>query len=119
MMYDETGEMTASFPAQRVHPAGMIFNFIKAIKDSILGLGAGTIAFIQNSFFWALIFLAIFLFILITLSMLSWFRFTYRVEAGELRIEKGILIRKKRYIPIHRIHKIDFSANVIHRLFKL
>src|SRR5699024_2033783 len=52
-------------------------------------------------------------------SFLSWLRFTYRVEDNELRIEQGIFIRKKRYISINRIHKIDVTADVFHRLFKL
>ena len=41
------------------------------------------------------------------------------MEEGELREERGIFIRKKRFISINRIHRIDFTANVIHRLFKL
>src|SRR5699024_12205907 len=31
----------------------------------------------------------------------------------------GIFIRKKSYIYISRIHKIDFTANVLHRILKL
>src|SRR5699024_3740751 len=45
--------------------------------------------------------------------------FTYRVGDNELRIEQGIFIRKKRYISINRIHKIDVTADVFHGLFKL
>src|SRR5699024_4929612 len=52
-------------------------------------------------------------------SVLSWVRFTYRVEDNELRIEQGIFVRRKRYISINRIHKIDLTANVVHRIFKL
>src|SRR5690625_3729447 len=64
-------------------------------------------------------FLLLFLVVTIITSILSWLRFTYRVEENELRIEQGIFIRKKRYVPINRIHKIDFTANVVHRIFKL
>src|SRR5699024_12105312 len=64
-------------------------------------------------------FVTIFLILLIIFSVVSWLRFTYRVEDNELRIEQGIFIRKKRYISINRIHKIDVTADVIHRLFKL
>src|SRR5699024_9536714 len=46
-------------------------------------------------------------------------RHTYRVEDGELRVEKGIFIRKKAYISMNRIHKIDFTANVLHRILGL
>src|SRR5699024_11837534 len=60
-----------------------------------------------------------FLLILLITSFFSWLRHTYRVEDGELRVEKGIFIRKKSYISINRIHKIDFTANVLHRILKL
>src|SRR5699024_12027416 len=46
-------------------------------------------------------------------------RHTYRVEDGELRVEKGIFIRKKSYTSMNRIHKIDFTANVLHRILGL
>src|SRR5690625_5656482 len=64
-------------------------------------------------------FLLLFLVVTIITSILSWLRFTYRVEDNELRIEQGVFIRKKRYVPINRIHKIDFTANVVHRIFGL
>src|SRR5699024_10954404 len=69
--------------------------------------------------FYFLIFAGIFVVFLILYSILSWWRFIYYVEGDELRIEQGVFIRKKRYISKHRIHKIDLTANVIHRLFKL
>lgn len=36
---------------RRLHPAAMFFNFIKLIKDTILGLGIGLIVTFQNLFF--------------------------------------------------------------------
>lgn len=104
---------------RRLHPAGMIFSFIKILKDSILGIGVGTVAFFRQSPTSALLFLLALAIILMVSSILSWFRFTYRVEAGELRIEQGVFIRKKRYISLNRIHKMDISANLIHRLMHL
>lgn len=53
------------------------------------------------------------------ISLLSWFRYTYRMENGELRIEYGIFIRKKRYIPFERIQSVDISEGVLQRLFGL
>src|SRR5699024_7744217 len=105
--------------ARRLHPAGMLFSFIKIVKASIFGIGIGTVAFFRQSPTSALLFIGGLAVLLIVLSILSWSRFTYRVEAGELRIEQGILIRKKRYISLNRIHKMDISANLIHRLIHL
>src|SRR5690625_3187045 len=123
MMYDEhEQDMQETFePAkpQRLNPAAIYFNLIKVIKETIFGLGAGFIFTIKQSLFYSLMFLLIFLVVTIVTSVLSWLRYTYRVEDNELRIEQGVFIRKKRYVPINRIHKIDFTANVVHRIFGL
>src|SRR5699024_7810236 len=87
--------------------------------ETIFGFGIGLIITLKESVFYFLIFATIFLIVVVIYSFLSWWRFTYFVEGDELRIEQGVLIRKKRYLSKHRIHKIDLTANVIHRLFKL
>src|SRR5699024_3828348 len=122
-MYDEENTFEQSehiyFPPKRIHPADTLFSFIKTIKDTIVGLGIGALALIRQSPNLALLFIGAFLLILLITSFFSWLRHTYRVEDGELRVEKGIFIRKKSYISINRIHKIDFTANVLHRILKL
>ena len=52
-------------------------------------------------------------------EFLSWLRFTYRIEEGELRIESGFFVKKKRYIPFERIQSLDFSEGILQRLFGL
>ncbi|OUM90908.1 MAG: hypothetical protein BAA01_00310 [Bacillus thermozeamaize] len=52
-------------------------------------------------------------------GILSWWRYTYRIEDGELRIEHGVIFRKKRYIPIERIQTIDMEEGILHRLFRV
>lgn len=104
---------------RRLHPAAMFFNLVKLFKETILGLGIGLIITFKESLFYFILFVSLFLVLFIVFSILSWYRFTYRVEDNELRIEEGIFIRKKRYISINRIHKIDLTANVVHRIFRL
>jgi putative membrane protein len=53
------------------------------------------------------------------IGLLSWLRYTYRFEDDELRIEYGIFVRKKRYIPFDRIQSIDLSEGVLQRVFGL
>src|SRR5699024_4996975 len=104
---------------QRLHPAAILFNLLYALKEMIFGLGIGFILSLRESVFYFFIFAAIFIIFLLVSSFLSWLRFTYYIKDGELRVEQGVFIRKKRYISLHRIHKIDVTANPIHRLFKL
>lgn len=49
-------------------------------------------------------------------GILAWHRFTYRVEAGELRVEQGIINRQRRYIPLERIQTFDTSQGLLQRL---
>src|SRR5690625_578517 len=81
---------------QRLHPAAIYFNLIKVLKETIFGLGVGLILTLKESVFYFILFVILFLLLLFISSVLSWLRFTYRVENNELRIEQGIFIRKKR-----------------------
>lgn len=104
---------------QRLHPAAILFNLLYALKEMIFGLGIGFVLSLRESVFYFFIFAIIFIIFLLVSSFLSWLRFTYYIKDGELRVEQGVFIRKKRYISLHRIHKIDVTANPLHRLFKL
>lgn len=88
----------------------LIFTFIALIFLANKGEGAKFILFGTMAI--------AFVYILIS-SILSWLRYTYRLEQGELRIEYGVLVRKKRYIPLERIQSIDISEGVLQRLFGL
>src|SRR5699024_6418774 len=50
---------------------------------------------------------------------ISWYRFSFEASEGELRIEQGVLIRKKLYLTSDRIQVIDISSGVVQRLFGL
>src|SRR5699024_10359252 len=118
MTYEKSEEQLFN-QALRLHPIAIVLNLLRILKETIFGIGIGFVVTLKESVFYFFIFLLIFLVLLLVVSFLSWLRFSYRVEEGELRIEQGIFIRKKRYISLHRIHKIDFTANVLHRLLKL
>lgn len=104
---------------RRQHIAAIIFMFIKAIKELIFAFGIGIFLAIKEAIHYAFIVGGVFFLVTLAISILSWLRFTYRVEENELRVESGIFIRKKKYIPLNRIHTIDYTANIIHRLFGL
>ncbi|MDA1477791.1 PH domain-containing protein [Bacillus changyiensis] len=109
---------------KRLHPAAMILNFFKGlietVKNFIVPFG---VAFFLNQnklvTIIAVIVVAAVFISLIIISILRWRKFTYRIEEDELRIEEGLITRKKKYIPIERIQTINTSAGIIQQLFKL
>lgn len=105
--------------AKRLHPAAILFNFLKVIREFLFAIILGFITFRNESFFYFILIASVLIILMISYSVASWYRYTYRIEEDELRIEYGILIRKKRFISINRIQSIDLTASVIHRFLKL
>jgi len=107
---------------RRLHPVAALINFLKTVRELILPLGLFILfggneegEFISLRF----IVLAVTLLGALATGILLWYRYTYWVDEGELRVEYGIFVRKKRYIPLERIQTIDISAGIIQRLFRL
>ncbi|RLL42162.1 hypothetical protein D8M04_16275 [Oceanobacillus piezotolerans] len=102
---------------RRLHPVAILFKLAKSLKEIIFYIIISFLTLRDNGFF--LLGLSIFLSILLIHSILSWYRFTYRIKEDELQINEGIFIRKKRYISKNRIQSINLTENVVHQLFRL
>ncbi|UOR13297.1 PH domain-containing protein [Halobacillus amylolyticus] len=111
------------FEPQRLHPVSAVLNFVKGLKDAIFPIIA--IFFLNGNqgdgfLSWLpLLLSASFLVLILIAGIVKWFRFTYRVQEGELRIEYGLFFRKKRYIPMDRIQSLNFSEGILHRPLQL
>ncbi|WP_026908580.1 PH domain-containing protein [Paucisalibacillus globulus] len=104
---------------KRLHPATMIFNLVMALRSTIFIFVLIFVTLYDTHLFYAILAAVLLVGFLFLGSFLSWSRFTYRIEGEELRLEYGILVRKKRYISKNRIQSIDLTQNVLHRIFKL
>ena len=54
--------------------------------------------------------------VLLVVTTLEWLRRTYELEAGSLRLEEGVLARKRRVVPFDRIQQVDLVRKPLHRL---
>lgn len=103
---------------KRLHPIVILLTIGKRIKDFIFTFIA--LFFILNKGDGGKLLLigasAIVIIGIILFSILSWLRYTYRLEQNELRIEYGVFVRKKRYIPLERIQSLDISQGLLQRL---
>lgn len=105
---------------RRMHPVAGFLSFLKQLKELLLPfififfVGPGD-DFGKYYFLGA----GVVILLMLVFGILHWYRYTYRIENGELRIEYGVFIRKKRFIPIERIQTIDVSAGIIQRIFGL
>ncbi|RWR12209.1 PH domain-containing protein [Siminovitchia fortis] len=110
------------FEPKRLHPVTVLYDFVLSLKELIIPF-IFLFIFGKNqieldgpflSMLPQLLFL-LFVFFLIGSMIVKWLRFTYRVEDNELRIEQGLFVKKKRYIPFDRIQSLDLSESIIHR----
>jgi putative membrane protein len=54
--------------------------------------------------------------VLLAVTTLEWLRRTYELEAGALRLEQGVLERKRRVVPFDRIQQVELVRKPLHRL---
>lgn len=105
--------------AHRQHPVAAITNMLQIIRDNFITIlvlvfvGTSGNSYIGPYFIFGLILLGL------IGGVVSWVRFTYQVVDGELRIERGIFVRKKLYMSAGHIQVIDISAGVVQRIFGL
>ncbi|WP_332693158.1 PH domain-containing protein [Halalkalibacter lacteus] len=107
---------------KRLHIAAIFVSFLSALRSFLipfiisffLGSSSEPIGFFRFEYIW----IAILVFIFFT-GIGHWVTFKYRIIAGELYIQRGIFVKKKRYIQQHRVQSIDITAGLFQRLFGL
>lgn len=106
---------------RRQHPVAALTSTLRTLRELLIPLvlvfflGSGR----DDGMFSNPYYISIFITFLLVAGIVKWMRFTYRVEDDELRIEYGLLVRKRSYIPRHRIQVIDISSGILQRMFGL
>ena len=114
----------------KLHPVSALINCVKALKEMALPLlvivvanGFNfTINFRDENFFSQMIPLFILIVALIYMfvsGVLKWWTFRYWFEDRELRVQYGLFVKKKRYIPFERIQSLNYKEGIFHRIFGL
>ncbi|MBT2571732.1 PH domain-containing protein [Planococcus sp. ISL-110] len=111
----------------KLHPVSAFLNFIKGLKEMIVpfiiifGVNIfrdGGVSSMFNQGWQGLIPVMVGSVVLIFLlvgGIIKWKRFVYWFEDGELRIEYGLFVKKKRYIPFDRIQSLNYTEGIFHR----
>lgn len=106
----------------KLHPISAVINFVKGLKDLVIPF---VVILFANGFNgdWLSLFPYLFIVLAMVFSLVTgiikWKRFVYWFEDDELRIESGLFVRNKRYIPFERIQSLNYTEGILHRPFKL
>ncbi len=102
---------------KRQHAAAIFINAARGLVQ--LAVPFAIIAFFQGLLWIFFIAFAALILISVGFSWLSWYKFRYSLVEGELYIEQGVFIKKKRYIQKKRVQAINISAGLLQRMFGL
>lgn len=117
---DQQGDAVDSeSPFQHLHPLSIILKSVSLLGRNIILIGVLYFSlFDQNLFYTGLAALAI-IAVVFGITALVWSRFTYQVEAKEIRIKSGLLNRNNRSIPFDRIQDVSLEQKLLSRLLGL
>lgn len=107
---------------RRLHLLGILLGAFKLLKDFLLPLVIFLVTRISQRGYspsWLFATVTVIILVVLAWGLVSWLRFTFRVENGALVVEQGVLVRKRIVIPRERIQAIDFNQGVWHRLFNV
>lgn len=111
----------------KLHWITAIIEMLKTLKEAILPL---VVLIFANGWkgggtgLWYVDYLSFLIFGVLIIGLfvsgfIKWKRFEYWFEDDELRIESGLFVKKKRYIPFDRIQSLDYTEGIFHRPFGL
>lgn len=106
---------------KRLHPATVLIHFLKSLKEMIIPLGIFIFANRADGLLGALLYggAGLFLLLLAAFGLMKWLKFTYRIEEDELRIEQGLFVKQRRYVPVERVQTINTTAGIVQQMFGL
>jgi putative membrane protein len=96
-------------PPRRLHPATPLFLAIKQARQLIPLLA---IVLIQRR----LIILVIGALIVMAITVLQWMRRTWTLDGRAIRIDEGVLGRRRRMVPFDRIQQVSLVRKPVHRV---
>lgn len=107
---------------QRQSPIAAVFLVLQAVRSiGILQIvfGIGFILSRSPSLPAVLIGATVLVLIALVISLLSWWRYTFSVQEGELRVENGVLSKNRLVIPLDRVQGVSIQQKFLHRLVGL
>lgn len=110
-----------------LHPISAIINFLKGLKELIIPIAIIVLSRIFNKSdelnFWTellpIIIIGVPVIFYLLFGITKWVTFRYWFEEDELRVEYGLFVKKKRYIPFERVQSLNYREGIFHQLFGL
>jgi putative membrane protein len=110
--------MTSALSDRKLHPVSFVFEIASHTRQLLLPGLFVLIAGARGSDSWQIYGMLLF----VPVALLSVARalvFRYQLQADELEIRSGLIVKQQRHIPYGRIQNIDAVQNVFHRALRV
>lgn len=101
---------------RRLHPLTLLLNLARQLPQALLGLMALRLSGPDEIRSWVVLIAFFAIVALLGTEFWKWWRFSYRLDAEELRIASGILNRNVRSIPYERIQDVNLEQGLLARM---
>jgi putative membrane protein len=99
---------------RRLHPVTIFLGWIRRLPSYVFAIPALAVA--REGWVVLAVGVGIFLFSIIG-AWIAWRTFTYRIDEDALVIERGLIQRSRRAIPLERIQDVSIEQKLLQRLF--
>lgn len=104
---------------RRLHPLTLLLNLSKQVPQAVLGLIALRLSGPDELRDWVGVLALLAILAMFGTEWYKWWRFSYRLDAEELRIASGIFSRNVRSIPYERIQDVNLEQGPLARMLGL
>ncbi|GGB59177.1 PH domain-containing protein [Blastomonas aquatica] len=109
-------EMTEVGTEQRLHPLTLLLNLSRQLPQALIALIALRLSGPEELRAWVIVIAFVAIVAMFGTGVWKWWRFSYRLDAEELRIASGILNRNVRSIPYERIQDVNLERGPLARM---
>ncbi len=102
---------------RHLHLATLVVRWLKVVPQMLAAFIGLSVAMTKEGGAPALLIAVLLLLAGAGFVALAWWRFTYRIAANEIVIEKGVLQRQRRVIPFDRVQDIAIEQPLLARIF--
>ncbi|MEX0823273.1 MAG: PH domain-containing protein, partial [Balneolaceae bacterium] len=113
------GSQKKMFEFRRQHPVAAISRALGLIRGNVVTIIVLLFIGSQSGEASILIWIGGGFAFLLLIGTITWWRFLYRIEDGELHIKQGVFVRKDLFLTKDRVQVIDITSGVIQRMFGL
>ncbi|CAA9277229.1 MAG: hypothetical protein AVDCRST_MAG76-3755 [uncultured Acidimicrobiales bacterium] len=106
--------MAVVLERRRQHPLGPLLRLQGMGQALVVGVFAG-----GSGGGWMRLLSVVPILLLIAVRVVEWARTSYEVADGALRVDSGLLTRRRREVPLDRVQQVDVRRGLRHRLFGL